>query len=145
MNNSKEHIISLISIRYSFMITKLWENSTRNAVHFFKRILPQALHKVSFVPVTGSVFTLGEGWCRDLFEVFRSLFGLQTYGDLHKSQEKGVPEKNQKSAVIIPIHSPKLHNDSSCFNKYITLSFGLFTRLISFCDSNLGKKSLSSD
>ena len=62
---------------------------------FFKRTLPQALHKVSFVPDEGSVFTLGEGWCLDLVEVSRSSPGLQTYGDLHRSQEKGVPEENK--------------------------------------------------
>ena len=77
---------------------------------FFKRTLPQALHKVSFVPVEGSVFTLGEGWCLDLFEVFRNLFDLQTYGDLHRSQEKGVPGEN-KNDVLRPFHSPKLYND----------------------------------
>ena len=71
------------------------KNSSGIAVHFFKRTLPQALHKVSFVPDEGSVFTLGEGWCLDLFEVFRNLFDLQTYGDLHRSQEKGVPEENK--------------------------------------------------
>ena len=64
--------------------------NAKNDVH-----LPHALHSVSLFPVTGSVFTLGDGWCRDLFVLNRCLLGLQTYGDLHRSQQNAVPTKDK--------------------------------------------------
>ncbi len=63
--------------------------------------LPHGLHKVSTLPVAGSTLCLGEGWCLDRFSLDPRRFGLHTYGDLHTSQQNGLPTKIKKNIFSV--------------------------------------------